>query len=138
MSRFSIVDIVVDVSFVYYIYMDSRIRDFIWVVGATLVVGVLLHTVYTMIKTAEIANRVDMVNVEVEGLRNENVALKNRLEGRDEPYFLEEIARNKLNLQRDGDIVIFIDKLGKQEEVIERILPDGKIEPIDAWLGFLF
>ena len=80
-------------------------------------------------------SRLDQAADQVNRLQEKNKQLKNKLSQVEQPDFIEEIARDKLNLARSSETMVII-----QKEAISKILGlNQKIEEVKIpnWQGWL-
>lgn len=83
----------------------------------------------------ESGKRLDVAVEQVNKLQETNRMLEKRLEKVKSYDFIEEVARNKLNLVRDGETVVIID-----QKSLENVLAQGKTAPVSKipnWQGWL-
>lgn len=80
-------------------------------------------------------NRFDLEVAEVSKLQEENKTLKNMLSEASQYDFIEEIARNKLNLSKPNETVVVVQK----EAINELIRQNTKVEEIKLpnWQGWM-
>jgi len=80
--------------------------------------------------------RLDQATDEVAALQKKNTELKKKLDEVDTPEFIEEQARDKLNLSKDGETVVII-----PQNQIDQVLGTQKkveiIQQIPYWQGWL-
>ena len=100
----------------------------IFVISIVILIGLVRQ-----IKDAlEAGSRLDRATDEVSALQAENRSLKQKLENSKSFEFIEEIARNKLNLGKPNETVVIIQKelidnlINAQKKVEEPKLPNWK------------
>lgn len=101
-----------------------------------LVVGLILISLIKQIsESLDVGKRLDQEVEEVTKLQEENKRLKKRLEEVLKVEFIEEVARNKLNLSRANETVVII----PQEMISQVIAASQEIkEPqLPNWQGWL-
>lgn len=80
--------------------------------GRILLLGLLIYMIFTLVSVrqqiAEARNQVAILTEEVSEQLQYNTELSNAIENRDNPNFVEDIAREKLDLVSPDDRVFYI------------------------------
>lgn len=72
----------------------------------------MAHIIGTGIKTYQNATRVSLLYGEVEQIKSQNNTLRGNIEEGREQAYIEEIARNKLNMiRKDENLVVVLDEV---------------------------
>lgn len=80
--------------------------------------------------------RLDESTDQVAALQQENTELKKRLTHVDSPEFIEQQARDKLNLARPNETVVIIPQ-SQIDRLVNSQAPANPAEPIPNWQGWL-
>lgn len=100
---------------------------------------ILISLIKQISESLDAGKRLDREVEEVTGLQEENKKLKRRLEEVLKLEFIEEVARNKLNLSRTNETVVIIPQeavnqvIASNQEVKESKLPNWQ-----GWLRLFF
>lgn len=86
------------------------------VVGALVLSGVLLRGIWAV---SSVRDRVDSARQEVEKLEARRIELKRRVEEASSGAFVEEVARDKLGLAKEGETVVVL----PDEEFLKTLSP---------------
>lgn len=101
-----------------------------------LIVGITIFNLGKQISDSITASkRIDQAADEVSELQNENKRLNKRLSEVQEFDFIEETARNKLNMARPGETIVIV----SQDELGKVLNSEKKTEPpkLANWQGWL-
>jgi cell division protein FtsB len=98
-------------------------------------VGIILYSFIRQIYDAlEVGKRVDLEIEDLGKLQKQNLELKKKLAQMETVGFLEQQARDKLNMAREGETVFII-----PQEVLDQVLKVEKVEKVvePNWKGWL-
>lgn len=94
---------------------------FIVVIGALVLSGVLIRGIWVV---ASVRDRVDSARQEVEKLEVEQRELKKRVGEASSEAFIEEVARDKLGLAKEGEVVVVL----PDDEFLKTLSPSLEVE----------
>lgn len=106
-----------------------------------LILGLVLVGLTRQINDAlQASNRLDQAAAEVTGLQSKNQQLKKKLTEVQQPNFIEQIARNKLNFARPNETVVIIPKEALDKVVLgaSKKIEDFKLPNWEGWLRLFF
>ena len=93
------------------------------VIGILIILILSLNIIGQIINTLKSGERIDQATEKLHKMEVENRNLKNKLENVKSNDFIEEEARNKLGLAKEGEIIVII-----PDETIDLILGKKKAE----------
>ena len=103
--------------------VNQMFRKISIVIGIFIVLILSLNVIGQILSTLKSGERMDQATEKLHKLEVENRNLKNKLENVKSNDFIEEEARNKLGLAKEGEIIVVI-----PDETIDLILGKKKAE----------
>ena len=103
--------------------VNQMFRKISIVIGIFIVLILSLNVIGQILSTLKSGERMDQATEKLHKLEVENRNLKNKLENVKSNDFIEEEARNKLGLAKEGEIIVII-----PDETIDLILGKKKAE----------
>ncbi|MCA9397334.1 septum formation initiator family protein [candidate division WWE3 bacterium] len=101
------------------------------------ILAVVMHIVRTSYKTYVSSHRVDMLEQEIADLHDQNKELEAEIALRQSPLYIEQIARNKLNLVKPNEKLVVVTEDKVSQEVKEEVLRMQEKPPYELWLQLL-
>lgn len=111
------------------------IKKSVFILIVLLVLTIFYSLARQIYESLQTGKRLDNQLEELSGLQHKNVELKKKLEKVQTPEFIEEQARNKLNLAKEGETVVII-----PQEVLDKVLNlEQKAQGVKVphWQGWL-
>jgi cell division protein FtsB len=106
------------------------------IIGTVFLFLFILYNLFNQIRAAlDAGNRLDSQLGKLTHLQRKNSELKKKLEDVQTPQFIEEQARDKLNLTRDGETIVII----PESEIKKALGMDQLVEEVHLpnWQGWL-
>lgn len=118
------------------------VKEIKYLVLALLFIGItvnLTKTTWDMLKSKD---RLLSLDREVAQLRDKKTAIEDSIEYKKTDGFVEDFARNELNLIKPGEDVVVVSThtidLPEATEVTQKSLEALEIKPINSWIRMLF
>lgn len=92
----------------------KKIGFFLIIIVSLFIINNLVHSIYTLWQKQHL---VDDMRLEVDRQKQENQALKNKLNSIENPQFIEEEARNKLFLVKPGEQIVVLSEKDLQATI---------------------
>ncbi len=103
-------------------------------ISITIVIIILFGLIRQISEALKVGERLEKAASDLFKLQEENKELKNKLAETEDASFLEEQARNELNMAREGEVVVIIPG-GEIKRVIEGQKPKKKVV-LPNWQGW--